>query len=101
MIKAAIGIFAAGVIATTVAWGAVGGGDINFSPKGAGAVTYSHESHVVQAKLKCSDCHYKIFQQTSTRTMTMAEMQQGLYCGACHNGQRAFDVKANCTKCHK
>jgi len=31
----------------------------------------------------------------------MADMEKGLYCGACHDGQRAFTVKGNCDKCHK
>jgi c(7)-type cytochrome triheme protein len=30
----------------------------------------------------------------------MVQMQQGQSCGFCHNGQRAFDVKGGCTKCH-
>jgi c(7)-type cytochrome triheme protein len=30
----------------------------------------------------------------------MADMQKGFSCGACHNGTRAFSVKANCSRCH-
>jgi len=34
--------------------------------------------------------------------MTMAKLNEGQFCGACHNGTRAFptkDMKA-CTRCH-
>jgi c(7)-type cytochrome triheme protein len=35
--------------------------------------------------------------------ITMAEMNEGKYCGVCHNGQKAFksSEQANCEKCHK
>jgi len=80
---------------------AVGGGDIDFAVTGAGAVVYSHDAHVTKAGLKCSDCHYKIFNAAAgDKQSTMADMEKGRSCGACHNGTRAFDVKANCQKCH-
>jgi len=40
----------------------VGGGDLWFAPKGALPVLFSHEIHVVEKDLKCTDCHYQIFQ---------------------------------------
>jgi c(7)-type cytochrome triheme protein len=81
---------------------AVGGGDITFSVKGAADVTYSHEFHVAKAGQKCTDCHYKIFRMAKMQNQaTMIDMQNGRSCGACHNGQKAFTVKANCTRCHK
>ncbi len=84
------------------AWGKVGGGDITFSVKGAENVVYSHDTHVTKAGLKCSDCHYKIYKMTKLQKQaTMADMQKGSSCGTCHNGQRAFDVKTNCTRCHR
>ena len=35
--------------------------------------------------------------------MTMAAMNEGKFCGTCHNGKKAFSVKApaDCVKCHK
>jgi c(7)-type cytochrome triheme protein len=33
-------------------------------------------------------------------TMTMKDMEAGKFCGACHNGTKAFAVK-DCAKCHK
>ncbi len=93
---------AAFLISGSIAWGKVGGGDITFSVKGATNVLYMHDSHVTKAGLKCSDCHYKIYTTVQGhRKASMADMQQGRSCGACHNGSRAFDVKADCEKCHK
>ncbi len=95
------GVLVICLVAAPAAWGKVGGGDIKFSPSGAENVVYSHDFHVTKAGLKCTDCHYKIFQMAHLeKQATMVEMQSGKSCGACHNGQKAFDVKANCTKCH-
>ena len=102
MKKALLGVAAACLLVTSAAWGKVGGGDITFSVKGADDVVYSHELHVTKAGQKCSDCHYKIFKMAKLQQQaTMADMQNGRSCGACHNGHKAFDVKANCIKCHK
>jgi c(7)-type cytochrome triheme protein len=101
MKKAFVGSVAACLIVASTTWGEVGGGNITFSVKGTGNVVYSHELHVTKAKQKCSDCHYKIFRMaTLQKQATMANMQNGRSCGACHNGQKAFAVKANCNKCH-
>lgn len=102
MKNAFVGGVAACLIMVSAAWGAgVGGGDITFSVKGAANVLYSHEMHVSKAGQKCSDCHYKLFRMAKLQQQaTMADMQNGRSCGACHNGQKAFDVKTNCTKCH-
>jgi c(7)-type cytochrome triheme protein len=101
MKKAFVGGAAACLIAASAAWGGVGGGDITFAIKGAANVVYSHEFHVAKAGQKCSDCHYKLFRMAKLQQLaTMADMQNGRSCGACHNGQKAFDVKANCTRCH-
>jgi c(7)-type cytochrome triheme protein len=87
------------------AWGKIGGGDITFHPSGAGNVLYSHDFHVGKLGLKCTECHSKIFIMSvqANAKRTMADMQRGLSCGACHNGKRAFDVKSqsNCAKCHQ
>ena len=83
------------------AWGKVGGGDITFSLTAASSVIFTHDAHVTKHKLKCGDCHYKIYTTTAQRKdVTMAEMQKDQSCGVCHNGQRAFDVKGRCNSCH-
>lgn len=86
----------------SAAIGKIGGGVITYSVSGAGAVSYSHNDHVIKAKLKCSECHYQIFNTKEThKKVTMGDMRKGASCGACHDGRRAFDVKANCGKCHE
>jgi c(7)-type cytochrome triheme protein len=82
----------------------VGGGDLTFTPKGAKAVVFSHDTHVNSKGLKCTGCHYHVFQMTQgSYKMDMNKLTKGAFCGKCHNGQKAFDVKeqGNCAKCHK
>jgi c(7)-type cytochrome triheme protein len=83
----------------------VGGGDIKYeAPGSAGPVLFSHESHVNQHKLKCTDCHTKIFKmKKEDLKMTKETHGQEKHCGVCHNGTKAFSQKADadCAKCHK
>ena len=75
----------------------VGGGDIKFEARGSpGPVTFSHEAHVTQHKLKCTDCHPKIFKMKKGE----AKMMQ---CTTCHDGKIAFSNRDQmlCTNCHK
>jgi c(7)-type cytochrome triheme protein len=97
-----LGLFVA-VLVPSMAWSTVGGGDVTFRPPGADMVVFSHDLHVGKASLKCNDCHYKLFSIVgkNKKKATMADMEKGQSCGACHNGTRAFEVKKNCTKCHK
>lgn len=101
MTKKLVAAAAVLLLGASGAWAKIGGGDISFSPAGAAGVVYSHETHI-RAGLKCSDCHYHIFNTKEGRQdITMAQMEKGFFCGACHNGTRAFDLKSNCAKCHK
>jgi c(7)-type cytochrome triheme protein len=94
------GVLLVSVFAAT-AWGAVGGGDITFPLSNASNGTFGHDAHVTKHKQKCGECHYRLYTTTAQRKdVTMAQMQKGQSCGACHNGQRAFDVKGSCNKCH-
>jgi c(7)-type cytochrome triheme protein len=82
----------------------IGGGDLTFTPKNAKPVVFSHEKHVAQGGLKCTGCHYQIFQMAKgSDKIDMAKITKGDFCGKCHNGQKAFDVKdpKNCTRCHQ
>jgi len=82
----------------------VGGGDLTFSPKGAKKVIFSHDKHVNDKGLKCTGCHYHVFQMTQgSYKMDMNKITKGDFCGKCHNGQKAFEVKdpKNCDKCHR
>lgn len=89
-------------ILTNFVFGKIGGGDITFKPGKARDVIFSHESHVKDIGLKCTDCHDSIYKtKEKNKRVTMAEMRKGLSCGVCHNGKKAFDVKGNCANCHK
>jgi len=82
----------------------VGGGDLTFTPKNASPVVFSHEKHVNDKGLKCTGCHYQIFQMAQgSYKMDMSKLTKGDFCGKCHNGQKGFDVKdqKNCARCHK
>lgn len=82
----------------------VGGGDIQFKPKNANPVVFSHEKHVNEKGLRCTGCHYQIFQMSrGSYKMDMSKITKGDFCGKCHNGQKSFDVKSPeyCTRCHK
>jgi len=82
----------------------VGGGDLTFTPANASPVTFSHQQHVKSKGIKCSACHYQIFQMSKgSNKIDMGMITKGNFCGKCHNGQKAFDAKdeKNCTRCHK
>ncbi len=83
----------------------VGGGDIVFRPNNAKPVVFSHELHVKEKGLKCSGCHFQIFQMEkgASNTTDMTKLKKGDMCGKCHNGGKSFDVKdpKNCVRCHK
>jgi c(7)-type cytochrome triheme protein len=79
----------------------VGGGDVTFQVKGADKAVFSHEKHVVGAKLGCRDCHPKLYLDTARRKrVTMKQMEKGQSCGACHDGKRAAGLD-DCTTCHR
>ena len=82
----------------------VGGGDLTFTPKHAKPVVFSHEVHVIGKGLKCTGCHYQVFQMAQgSYKMDMSKINKGGFCGKCHNGRKAFDTKdeKNCGRCHK
>lgn len=79
---------------------AVGPGKTVEFQKG-GKVVFDGKTH---AKAKCNECHPALFKMKKGGTeMTMKDMEAGKFCGACHNGAKAFNVKdaADCAKCHK
>jgi c(7)-type cytochrome triheme protein len=68
-----------------------------------GKVTFDGKVHADKG-LKCNDCHTKIFQmKKGSTTMKMDDIKAGKFCGACHDGTKAFKASdaANCGKCHK
>ena len=68
-------------------------------------VPFSNKFHVTEKKLSCPQCHIKVFQMiklAASPEMTMAKLNNGMLCGACHNGTKAFATKdiQSCAKCH-
>ncbi len=82
----------------------VGGGDLTFTPKDTLPVVFSHKEHLKGKAISCADCHYQFFQMAhGSFKMDMDKMNKAMFCGGCHNGQKAFDVKdsKSCSRCHR
>jgi c(7)-type cytochrome triheme protein len=75
---------------------------IEFNDSPMGKVVFDGTVHK-EAGNKCKDCHSKeIFPKMKQGTVkiTMNDIYEGKLCGVCHNGERAFDAKSNCARCH-
>jgi len=77
--------------------------DVQYTTKDAGKVIFSHKSHLQKKtrttpNFSCKTCHEA--GKVKERHFTMAEMEKGKSCGACHDGTRAFAL-SRCTQCHK
>ncbi|ABK99190.1 cytochrome c3 family protein [Pelobacter propionicus] len=72
--------------------------EIVYRVKATGATHFSHKKHL-EISPDCRGCHPRIFVAGANKRATMADMEKGKSCGACHNGTNAFDVKS-CTTCH-
>ena len=83
-------------------------GDVTFERKTKGEedfppATFSHWLHRV--KFKCYVCHNEkvgFEMKAGSAAITMALIDEGKYCGACHKGQPAFAVGfESCSRCHR
>ena len=63
-------------------------------------VSFSHWSH--RRHFTCEVCHTELeFNMVTNSTeITHEEQEQGRYCGACHDGRKAFSHQARCFRCH-
>lgn len=98
-IALALGITLA-LAATTFA--VPGGKVIEFNGSPMGKVLFDGEKHKA-AGATCKECHTDgMFPQMKQGAVkiTMEEIYAGKLCGACHNGKKAFEAKANCQRCH-
>ena len=74
-----------------------------------GAVVFSHSTHVNAERPNCTACHSQLFKMLKPGTpadglaISHEQMQNGKYCGACHNGKLAFDPTDGdkCMVCHR
>jgi len=76
--------------------------DVQFTTRNAGKVVFSHKAHLKQKGIanNCKSCHNSVFDMKKRTPATMAEMEKGKSCGACHDGKKAFPLAA-CVRCHK
>ncbi len=92
------------LVLSAAAFAVPSGKTLEFTPQGAGKVVFSGKVHADKG-LKCADCHASgIFKmKKGGDTITMKDINEGKFCGACHNGTKAFSAKdpANCNKCHQ
>jgi c(7)-type cytochrome triheme protein len=85
-----------------IAFARIGGGNIPYNIAKAKPVTFSHDRHVEDLGLACQKCHPSPYvTREKSKPVTMAQMNQGMSCGACHNEKEAFSTKGNCSTCHK
>lgn len=75
-------------------------GDLIFKEEDAGDAIFPHSTH--NAMFGCDDCHPDLYQAArgANPAVTMAEMEDGESCGACHDGDMAFGVAEDCESCH-
>ncbi|HZV82217.1 MAG TPA: cytochrome c3 family protein [Geobacteraceae bacterium] len=73
--------------------------NITYRTGDIGKVVFSHKDHLRQKTIRnnCKACHREGTNKLSRHSM--AELEQGKSCGACHNGTRAFAITA-CDRCH-
>jgi c(7)-type cytochrome triheme protein len=81
-------------------------GDIVFARKEAGTedippAIFPHWVHRMQ--FKCHVCHDAIIvMKAGANPINMEAIQQGKYCGVCHNGKTAFQATfETCARCHR
>ena len=73
-----------------------------FTTDNAGTVVFSHKNHIRQKRManNCKFCHDTIYPFKHKVTYTMADMEKGKSCGACHDGKNAFAL-SECARCHQ
>lgn len=90
------------LVASGLAFAVQGGKVIEFKNSSMGTVKFDGAVHN-KAAAGCKECHTDgMFPKMKQGTVkiTMEEIYAGKLCGACHNGKKAFEAKANCQRCH-
>lgn len=67
---------------------------------GVKPVVFSHWAH--RTKYTCRVCHTELdfSLKANTTEIRAVEIRKGKFCGACHNGKKAFKLNGNCDRCH-
>lgn len=68
--------------------------------RGMAPVVFPHSLHRVH--FRCNVCHEELgfAMKAGANKIEMANIVQGQYCGACHNGKIAWG-SADCNRCHR
>ena len=68
---------------------------------------FSHRDHVIDFGLECASCHEDTFEKKrgaaeAAGDYTMKSLEEGKYCGVCHDDDTAFGVVEpdTCVTCH-
>lgn len=75
------------------------GKTIEFEGGAMGKVVFDGQKHA-DAGLKCTNCHPSIFPMKKGEVKITAPHEAGKFCATCHDGTKAFDVNADCARCH-
>ena len=87
------------------------GGDIIYSIP-LKSVLFSHKIHVEDLEMDCDTCHDDIFEMVPSTgeknkgrvffegKYCMKALNEGKYCGSCHDGSTAFSADSQCARCH-
>ncbi len=79
-------------------------GDVVLKRQGEGTslppAVFPHWFHRI--RFKCYACHPAIFElKAGANAITMDDIREGKFCGACHNGKTAWEVSFDtCNRCH-
>lgn len=105
---AAASLLLVGLIVAGAGAGYAALGDLVFERKGevegSAAFPPSVFPHWVhRVRYRCYVCHPAPFaMELGANAVTMDAIKKGEFCGACHNGQIAFNVEfQNCARCHR
>ncbi len=91
------------LVASSFALAVPGGKVLEYKNSPMGTVKFDGELHK-KAGATCKECHTDgMFPQKKQGAVkiSMEQIYAGKLCGACHNGKKAFEAKANCQRCHK
>jgi c(7)-type cytochrome triheme protein len=96
-------IVALGLLLSSVALGAAFPAVLRIPRRNPGAAAFPPRalfSHRTHQSFGCYACHPRVFPQAAVG-FTHAEMQDGKFCGRCHDGRSAFAIPgATCARCH-
>lgn len=66
---------------------------------------FNHGTHTKDLEFSCDECHDELFDMEAGAAaengdFNMKSLTEGKYCGACHDGDTAFEAYSSCGKCH-